>query len=307
MRSKGSRGAMDASQRVGRVEKGPERGLLATPSWILGPGLIVPPIFIALVICVWPRPVAPVLPTPRVDGDLATQHLERLMARVDGRGSTDEELALADRWGTVHQELLNARERGQRSNQDLALAQTDFRRDVQLFSDEHGVEALLVLGDRAALSVLRHLTATRQPESRLASSVQPAARGFVNSARSVGLLGQAGELRTHTVIALTLIRMGWRLDCGLDEQVGFDAVSRESVDVFRLRFSTAASLDQRLEALERYSRRHEDYPVERARTALFVAAGERERAYVHLLKQSRREPGRLVLRNNLLALQTNEN
>lgn len=276
-------------------------GALTTPPWLLGPGLVVPPIFLPLVLCVWPRPVPPPVPVPELEQERADQYVARVLARSSRQSFTDSDRELVSQWIELQSALTDRRDRGVTETARLARAQFALRHSCTERGQRGRRQRLLTVGDWVAVTLTATLVgASPGHRGRLARQVRQASQGFRRSARRSGLVDAQGRLRAHLSVPLTLARMGWRVDCGLPPDLALEPEALDAWRLFQIQFGWALRPEQRLRALERFAERHPDYRVLPARTALLIAADQRERALVGLHRALSRRPDDLAIRNHLL-------
>jgi hypothetical protein len=237
---------------------------------------------------------------PFIDDHEAADHAREVSRRAASLDLSSREVDLLRAWARMQALAAKARRPGAVDEAILAAAQHEVRRacgDVILTDD---VDRYFAVGDLAAVAVVRRLGGF-EAETPLCREVGDAAAvGVAHSALRAGFLDRRGRLQAHPVVALTLVRIGWRIDCGLVPTARLEPVALDAYDAFRLQFGRALPIEERLRALERFAERYPAYDALSARAALLLDAGARDEALMILTKAVSRAPGHLGLRNHLL-------
>ncbi len=268
---------------------------LTLPPWLIGPGLVIPPLFLPLLLCVAPHPVAPSLPIPRVHPVEADRHLRSLEALAAQREVEREGRAMIASWRILTGWPFGNERPDAPATRELA---RDFRRQCQRIGRGRGIDELLGLGDVAALGLGRDVAALELAGDRPEVS-------FIEGMERTGLIDQRGALRVHPLVIVAMAKANWRERCGIDRERALAPIELEALDVVLVRFGDRLPdrrrfLDERLASLDRYAERHPDYPVLRARASILLDAGQRDAAAVALSQGLESRPRDRALRNYLL-------
>lgn len=273
------------------------------PAWIIGPGLLVPPVFVPLFLCATPTPVPPSIPVPAVEVDEADRHLEALSERLDTLELTRRDHVLVESWKELQQVELREKQKTRASTDRLVKAQKQLRAACNGVWRVSGTERLLDIGDTIAFSITE---AVANLEVRPTESFRTATNmggGFLWRARTTGLLDSRGRLKVHPIVPLALAQAVFRSSCGLRDEIGMDPIELDGIDVHRILFGTKLPLAVRLGSLDRFSGRYEAYPAGRARAFILLNAGKASAAFEALQRDALIEPRSLAVRNHLLFAQ----
>lgn len=273
------------------------------PAWIIGPGLLIPPVFVPLFLCAMPTPVPPSIPAPSIDRIEADHHLQATSERLARYELTRQDQILIESWKALQREELLQRGRGKASPERLSKAQTALRTTCNQLWRFAGTDGLLTVGDSIALTLTQ---AVVNLEVRPTESMRTATEmggGFLWRARASGLIDSRGRLTTHPIVPFSIAQAVFRSSCGLRDEVDMEPIELDGIDVYRITFGTKLSIKARLGSLDRYSKRYEEYPAGRVRAFIFLRAGKATEAFDALQREALSEPRSVALRNHLLFAQ----
>jgi hypothetical protein len=279
------------------------RDALSMPAWLVASGLLVPPVFLPIILCVVDRAVEPSLPLPHLDAEEAERHLRLTAATVAATTAESDEADLVDAWQKLQAaELAERRSAGQGKSQ-LAAAQQAMREGCRAVASASSTERLFAVGDGVAIAVARAVARLEvDPEDAEREALEMGG-GFLARARVSGLVDRHGRLRAHPIVPFALTQMSWRSACGLRIEARLTPIELDAVDVFRIQFGLRLPLETRIASVRRFASRHGSYPQEQALAALFLEAGDPSAAAEELSSALARSPRNLALRSYLLHAQ----
>lgn len=273
------------------------------PAWLVAPGLLVPPIFLPIILCLLDHPTAPEVPRPVIDERAAGAFLQTSRLTATRRGLGDAEVELVDTWRTlVKTELIDLRE-PDASKAQLARAQQDLRDRCKALADERDVAHVLDVGTWVSHALLGAVVRLEVAPDEAEPEVVALGGVFLEKARASGLVDRSGRLRAHPLVPFAVFQTRWRSACGLRPEVGMSPLELDGIDAFRIQFGRRLEPSVRLAAVRRFSDRYRTYPREQALAAILLDAGNRVGAAEVLLPALARSPGNLALRSYLLHAQ----
>jgi hypothetical protein len=273
------------------------------PAWLVAPGLLVPPIFLPILLCLFDHSTAPSVPCPLLDAGAAKMFLQNTGRAVSHRELADGELELVDRWRALARAELDDARAQSGTKARLAEAQRDMREGCRTLANADSIESVLAVGTRVSYDLL---SAVVRLEIGPAESERDAvAMGgvFLDKARASGLLDRRGRLRVHPLVPFALFQLRWRSACGLRPEVGMTPLELDGVDAFRIQFGRRLDPSIRVAAVRRFSDRHPSYPRDQALAAILLESGNASAAANALVDGLTRSPGNLALRSYLLHAQ----
>lgn len=273
------------------------------PAWLVAPGLLVPPIFLPIILCLVDHATAPAVPLPVLDAREATAFLQTTGRAAARRGLGDDEVELVDSWRALVRAELAERRAGESTKTRLAQAQQAMRDRCKAVAAGDELERVLAAGTWVAHALVRAVVRLEVAPEEAERDAAALGGAFLESARASGLVDRRGRLRAHPIVPYALVQLRWRSACGLQPEEGMTPLELDGVDVFRIRFGRRLAPATRLAAVRRFSDRHRSFPREQALTALLLEAGDPVAAAEEIRPALARSPGNLALRSYLLHAQ----
>jgi len=266
---------------------------LATPPWLIGPGLIVPPIFLLLIITVLPRSVEPQLPIPVIDAMEADNYLKTVAARTAEIERTLDLRMLVEDWESLLEVERELDHEGTR--QLVGRAQNRLRESCHKAALRGGRERPIRIGEKVALELTRAVVKLERGDQEALTDVRRLGGEFSDVMRDTRVLDRNLKLRVHPIVLYALVSKRWRSSCGIYAEPA--SIERDAFDVFRIRFGRELPLSSRLDSVDSFASRNPEYPAVRAKAAILSSSKRQKQLERLLLKAVRENPRDIALVN----------
>lgn len=279
------------------------RQLFELPQWVselrrgaIGPGLMIPPLFLTLLLCVAPRPVMPPLPLPQLDPVEADRHIRSVADRTGRMELAREDREVIASWRALIG-WAGPGEAAERDHAQMLASNLDFDLGCARLANR-GEGRFTAVGEFAALDLTLDV-------ARLEIGERPRRAPFLDGLRRAGLLDQGDRLKVHPLAIFALAKASWRERCGVDREQGLAPLELDALDIVLISFGHRLPQrprlrEERLRSLDRFGARHPGYPTAQARASVLLASGDHDGASVALQEALALAPGDRALRNYMI-------